>query len=352
MRSEEITRSIIDFTVEKGLRDIEQGSRRSVRRMVDLGEHFARGAFQKELFQTAQRHLDHKDSSYYTLAQNVIRSVDHKTLKTFGINLGYNSLTLGTRLIRQKISEEGHHIPWTIAVDLKEFSPSGVTENALQSLILQGMELGVFSYFIRCSGEAAPLESLLELLKKNDQCAFLLFLTPELLDRNRAAAISECHNTLVSLECRDLPAYREGALLLKELRCLFAAHLYYSEEELPSLHPEKWLDALPPTGCAVTFLLARPHCGKEARAQVRSYVREVRNAARAQPLYVVDFYSDLTLVDQTVSGASCLLCVSPEGYARRLGQETVPAPELHIARQDLATILSLLMPAAEKNAGE
>lgn len=83
MTKANITRTLIETTLNKVLRTIESDPARTIRNIMDFAEDFSKGRFQKKFFEAAQSMLKNDDSTYYTLAQNAVFYVNHQTLKTF-----------------------------------------------------------------------------------------------------------------------------------------------------------------------------------------------------------------------------------------------------------------------------
>lgn len=94
MTKNDITRGLIDFAVSQCLKNIKEDPYRSIRRLADLGRQFAKGRFQEELFSLFQRLLLNEDGPYYEMLKQLVSSVDTDSLKTLGINIGYNSWDL------------------------------------------------------------------------------------------------------------------------------------------------------------------------------------------------------------------------------------------------------------------
>lgn len=85
----------IENIVHKAFMDIEEDPRRGLRNLVDLGVNFAKGRFQKPFLRTIQNMLEDEDSAYYTLLEQLLKNTTPAHLSTFGINVGYNSCTMG-----------------------------------------------------------------------------------------------------------------------------------------------------------------------------------------------------------------------------------------------------------------
>ena len=66
MKPNDITRAIIDATVDRGLREIEEDPKRSIRKLADMGKQFSKGRFVQDLYTLFQELLRNDDSPYYT----------------------------------------------------------------------------------------------------------------------------------------------------------------------------------------------------------------------------------------------------------------------------------------------
>ena len=88
MKPNDITRAIIDATVDRGLREIEEDPKRSIRKLADMGKQFSKGRFVQDLYTLFQELLRNDDSPYYTAIEHLLRNTERKGLKDFGINIG------------------------------------------------------------------------------------------------------------------------------------------------------------------------------------------------------------------------------------------------------------------------
>lgn len=107
----DVSRIIIETLVKKYLKDIKDSLERSTRNLIDMALNFSDGRFQKAFFATAQTMLRNEQSSYYGLVKNVSAHVDNEKILRFGMNLGYNSCTLGAAQIRKEEETCGYKHP-------------------------------------------------------------------------------------------------------------------------------------------------------------------------------------------------------------------------------------------------
>ena len=76
MKPNNITRAIVDATVDRSLREIEEDPRRSIRKLTDLGRQFSKGRFLQEVYAIFLELLRNDDSPYYTAIENLLRYTD------------------------------------------------------------------------------------------------------------------------------------------------------------------------------------------------------------------------------------------------------------------------------------
>ena len=126
MTKNDITRGLIDFAVSQCLKNIKEDPYRSIRRLADLGRQFAKGRFQEELFSLFQRLLLNEDGPYYEMLKQLVSSVDTDSLKTLGINIGYNSWTCGASRLRQ-ITAEKDYPHWLAEISLSPESSASTS---------------------------------------------------------------------------------------------------------------------------------------------------------------------------------------------------------------------------------
>ena len=137
MTKNDITRGLIDFAVSQCLKNIKEDPYRSIRRLADLGRQFAKGRFQEELFSLFQRLLLNEDGPYYEMLKQLVSSVDTDSLKTLGINIGYNSWTCGASRLRQ-ITAEKDYPHWLAEISLSPESSASQLKEQLSAALKNG----------------------------------------------------------------------------------------------------------------------------------------------------------------------------------------------------------------------
>lgn len=304
MKKEELTRKIVEITVDKALRDIAQDPERSVRKIVDLGKTFAKGRFQQYFFSSMEEMLRHEDSAYYALAKNIVAHVDPEAIKTFGINIGYNGCNLGAEKIRALEAAHGHNIPWLIS-----FQVSDSLLPAIGRAIPQAKELGTYTFALSCPDQ--NLRAVLPLLEAHPDCAFLLIVKGDALADADLAMLAAYKNHILLLDAA-LPRHRQLCEELRQQKMLYGLYEMYAAET--------WREALSAerlqqhTAVLPTFvlLLAQPGTDAATRAEVYAMVRQQRSAQQ-YPYILMDLLEDAMYIDQVISNDACCVMFSANG---------------------------------------
>ncbi|HJG86360.1 hypothetical protein [Pseudoflavonifractor capillosus] len=311
MKREAITRTILDTIVDHAIRDIAKDPQRSLRKLVDMGQTFAKGPFQKRYIGIIQRMLENGGSPYYDLVQDTVRNTDRENLRTFGVNIGWQCWTLGARQIRDTEARENFDIPWCITLQLEGASPSARTD--CLRLLDEGRALGIYAYFLHCGASAEAIGLALELARKAPECAFPLFLSPELVE-HWVGELSSCPNLLILLDSGS-PGWQAAAALLRDARRFFGYFIRCSSEACGSeVLSGAWVQALLGHGGSMAFCLPEEHCPAGLALQLYSYVEQARNNQQ-YPLLLMDYYRDVLLVDEVISDSPRYLEFLADGRA-------------------------------------
>ena len=322
--NEKIARSLIEAYVRSRLSELKSDPQRAARNLVDMARSISTGRFQKQFFELAQNMLQNEDSGYYSLIQDIAAHVDPERLITFGINLGYNSLTLGARTIRAVEAERHFNVPWAISLTAGEDDPE-----AVRALMKQGKELGVYSWIIASS---AP-EALLSLLGEESDCALILFCRPSAVTEAFIDAAAKLNNLMLAVEY----TYGAGEVcgLLRQKELLYSVYIPYRGEDADRIIGDGLLEKISRLHPAFTLFNLI-----EAPSGIHSPLGEYAAAARSQQkfrTFAVDLWEDGRMIDAVISDDACAVCFDDDG--RLWGNDN-----LNYRRKSLAEILGEAFP--------
>ena len=335
---QDLARVAIELAVKRGIEDIRTDHKRSIRRLVDLGNHFANGRFHKYFFNLVQTMLEDEDSAYYHLVSEIVNRVDAATIATMGINIGYNSWTVGAKTIRANEAELGFNIPWAISFFLdSEAGDSALSIEQIESVLEQGKQLGIYSYILFLERESGDLEPLFSLFERQPDCAFAL------LHRRCATArlpVEPVHNVIQLFPLDE--GFSACAEALREGGGLFGSYLSYGETEARHILSGEWTRELERADCHFAAAISQPGCPQSVQETVQEHINAVR-ANQQHAVFVCDLFADMIFVDRVISQEPCCFGVGVDGQTLADVPNRLPGP-YNVKQHKLLDILSATMP--------
>lgn len=336
-----LKRAIIEAAINKSLRDIKEDPKRGLRNLVDLGIYFAKGDSQRSILNMVQDMLSNLDSSYYSIVSNIISSIDHNIIKTFGINIGYNSWTEGVKKIRYYKHRFGYSVPWVFIFDFRAPGTSAVDKLSkveICDIISRGKNLGIYSYVFFVDDS---VEDLLEVVERNPDCAFVIYVPPELLTRENVHHLKSQGNVVFSVlfdQNADEEGLSQAIEFLSEDKCLFAVHSYYNDQKVDEILSDRWIKRVEKLPCTFAFLIQEEEqCSDESAKKVIDYIYSSRTD-RQHKIFLMDFYGDIAYINRIISSDSFFLIIRENGDT--LLQNDEEEISFNIRTMDLTDILS------------
>lgn len=333
MDNYKLTRAIIKTAVEKGIRYIQDNPKRGVRNLLDLGEYFASGRFQKSFFDLAHEMLDNQDSCYYTMIENAVNNINHDTLTNFGINIGYNSFTYGAGIIRDKEKALDCKIPWVLVFDFRKKVENHLTKEKIFDLINQGKNLGIYSYIILIDKNDIMID-LSSIIKDNDDCAFIVFLSPEIINEEFSEKISNITNLCLLVNIDELDEHRSNVELLKNYKCMYGGYFCYDCGTYSYITDGAVSYKILSMNSNFAVMIGKQNIQQPA-ADADTYIFDSRY--NNSPVFIMDFYEDIDRVNKIISDIVFFLSIDSMGqvYFDDLDNKT----KLNIGTSSLKEIL-------------
>ncbi len=310
------TRSIVEGLVDQYVEEIRRDPKRSIRKLVDLGGQFAKGRFQKQIIGLMQSVLSNEKSPYYTFAQEIAENTDLNKLKTFGINVGLNSWTVGAKTIRDKELELGYNIPWSLTFHVNDLLSSFPPDD-IQRLVKEGKACGIYTYlfhFTNAGLEKFSFSNYHAVVDRNPDCAFVYFLPPDFLkgQKQNISDLGSFANLMVSVD-ESGEGWEDVLQIWKENRCLRAVHRFCStKEDKEDIVSDAWMNRVISAGASFAFCFTTPRYPVAERKELESYLTTIR-AQQKYPGFPMDYYADHLLIDQIISDGPCYLGILPDG---------------------------------------
>ncbi len=306
----DITRAIINATVDRSLREINEDPRRSIRKLTDLGRHFSKGRLMQPVYDIFQDLLKNDDSPYYSAIEHLLQHTDRKNLNDFGINMGYNSLTKGGKTIRKLKETKGCLIPWSVIIRV-ENSDNKLSAADVFSIIAQGKKLGIFSYVIRLEKDLSCLEDIANLMKSYADCDFMLILPDFELTASVIENLKLCTNTLFFINASG--DYSDtNALLFRRRKIWYGTYDYYDESTYESMLNEEDIWNYITQESAFLLMIAKDGTSPDVVKRFAGKVKQMRLSPVA-PLFPFDLYGDTYQIQKIIAEQSCWFEIMSDG---------------------------------------
>lgn len=331
----DVSRIIVETMVKKALKDMQDSPERTTRNLVDMALHFSEGRFQRSFFSTAQTMLENEKSSYYGLIKDIATHVDKEKLFRFGMNIGYNSCTIGARRIREE-ETCGYNIPWTIGLEL---DPQRMIDNpsSYHSVITQGEELGIYTWMLFARGQMPECVSLMD---AHPDDAFILFCEPDDVSLAFIDSASMVDHLMLAVR------YEENrADLFDELRSrklLYSAYRYYTDKDVNEILSGDFFSGVQQVHPAFAALIANPNCSEPVKEKVNAYVETVRKEQTFETV-AWELGYDNGRIDSIISDEETLTFFNNTGclYAPPAAED---ADAMNLFHNDLKQILERAFP--------
>lgn len=302
-----LMRQTIDIAVRKAMVDIQKDAKRSIRNLVDLGLFFSRSENQKWFFSTAKKIVSNPCNPYNRLISRLLAEVEHETVKTVGINLGYSSLTYGSGKLKKMHMETGVPLPWIILFDALE--ACGDFLRFMEAFIGQGSEMGIYCYILRSFGKE-DITALCNIAKHFGECTFILDTEPEEITEQNAGAINAVHNMLVYVRSQRGELEEERCVnafeILRKSRCFYGFLTGCNDGNISRVTAPEYIQSAILHGNRFGVYVADEDASEACKEELYSFVCSERSE-EGQPLVTFDWFSDIRHISSRIlSGGGCL----------------------------------------------
>lgn len=311
MKPNDITRAIIDATLDRGLREIEEDPKRSIRKLADMGKQFSKGRFVQDLYTLFQELLRNDDSPYYTAIEHLLRHTERKALKDFGINIGYGSLTYGARQIRNHEKTRDYQIPWLVILRMDAASASGISPEDLENIVRQGSSLGIYSYAVRCHKNMPDLEALTGIFRKYAKCGFILFLPDAKLTAEQLLLLKPCTNIMTLLPAGGIFT-DQNIRSMQRQKSLYGIYAFYEDADGDSWFRLNRCQEFVSYESSFVLMIPRDGCSQSYQDRMDAYIRSAR-IQQLHPFILLNIYSDAYQIDRSISSEPCFFELMEDG---------------------------------------
>ena len=293
------SRIVIKTFIKTALKDSDESPERCTRNLVDMALNFANGRFQQSFFEISRAILNNENSPYYPLIEDVLKHMDKEKLIDFGLNIGYNGCTTGAHMIRKLKRTENINVPWLISMMADTSRPDFFTD--YQSVLDQGRELGIYTYFINVKENP---EKLLPLIQNNPDCAIIFLCDASEVTEELAEKAEALNNLLFAVSYDDTA--EAACLVLRDHHLLYSLFWLYSEKDSSEILSGTYFRFAEEMHCPFAAVLSNMNCSEETRRSVYNTVTDSRNSQlyRTIPL---DLFYDTEKVGNIISSPTSVV---------------------------------------------
>lgn len=321
---------LIENSVKKALKDIQDNPKRTIRNLVDYGLEFAKGGFQKQSLQLAQQLLADENCRYYELIRNAVDHVDSKTLLSFGMNVGYNACTMGVKRIRLLEAREQMHIPWCLFLKVKDFDEEH--QKQFCRILEEGMELGIYVFVFVVEGQIEPL---LGMLSEYKQCAFVLMCRKDCLCDEVLDQVAELHNLMLSVGYeKDIDT---TVAEMRKRGLLYGLHAVYGRQELADIESGQFFQSLEPLWPLSVALLADSDVEEKEKARLDQALCTLR-ITKSYPTFILHLQEDIQRIDEVFSNEGYCVGIDEQGFLM-LNRKSIYQADANAFQRTLKTVL-------------
>ena len=326
MDQESITKGILAGIVDHYIRDISQDPQRGIRKLVDMAERTSDGPTQRICYQMMQEMAANQSSPYYDMIHHLVTSIDPKTIKKFGINLGHNAWTFGSGNIRRCISQNGTLLSWAVIIDRRE-APQMIPFSEISELVNRGLKTNVYAWLLMTSGPLREWDDFVKLFREQDESVFALRVTADALTEEIMDEVTEIPNLMILLDT-DTPDWQATAEELSSKGILYSVcRVVSTEAQAEEIRSGSWLEELIPYHPLIAFTIADDNAPEQTIRGIKEYMWNTR-LAQLHPILPSDLISDFVVINRLVAHKDILYRVNPDGSADAAEKEQFRKTEL------------------------
>lgn len=309
----DVNRMLLEAALTKAIRDLQANPEQTLQRWTEKNGSIIGGSAQQALILQFKERLRNQDGSYHHLIGRLAREVKPERLKALVLNFGYHAYTLGAETMRAQELRYGVHIPWTVFFELG----GNVTPAHINAIAEQGEKLGIYTYQLFCRSEQA-LGALPELIEKQKDAVFLLYLRPEWVNEQLVASWGEYQN-LVPVLLVQTGEGEAAFALLRGAGFLCGACLEYDAGTAGAMISGAYLDYAADMGAALAVAWAKAGIPASLRDEVFIAVQRHRNEQQ-KAVFPLDLLGDTLDLDRLLSKEAALLYFDSRGQRLLIDQ--------------------------------
>ena len=340
---------LVQFGLKKAFGYIEKDPEKNLVKLLDIVDQFAgddpnmmgkqRAAFRQV--------IDDPDNNMNQLMMRVLKDTDTEVVKAMFENFFLNANFIGWQTQEEMRKKYKCNIPWAILLDptsacnLKctgcwaaEYGNKlNLTFDEIDSIIMQGKELGVYLYIYTGGEPLVRKKDLIALCRKHHDCQFLTFTNGTLIDEEFADQMLDVKNLVPAISVEGFEEATDGRRgngtyekavramgLLKERKLPFGISCCYTSQNLDSIASDAFFDLMIDWGAYFAWYFHYMPVGNDAAPELmptpeqREYMyHKIREVRVTKPLFAMDFQNDGEYVGGCIAGGRRYLHINANG---------------------------------------
>ncbi len=332
--------------IQEAVKYLYKNPEKNMLKLLDWASVFGKGEFDAQIA-VIRKAVTDPENPYYTFVRRLFSDIDKEVLITLAVNFFVNASLDGGQKQEEMREKYQCNIPWAILLDptsacnlqcagcwASEYGNKlNLSYEEINSIILQGKEMGVYMYIYTGGEPLVRKKDLLRLCEVHDDCIFLAFTNGTLIDEEFADAMLRVKNFVpaISLEGfeeatdsrRGEGVYKKALSamkLLKEKKLIYGISSCYTRENFESISSEEYYDSLIDTGAYFIWYFHYMPVGRRAvpdllptpEQRVEMY-RRIRHYRNTKPLFAIDFQNDGEFVGGCIAGGRRYLHINANG---------------------------------------
>ena len=316
-------------------------------KLVDLTENFAKDRFQPESYEAARKMIQDPDNKWVQYLNRLFDEVDPHVLKTTALNLGFDAMLYGTKLMHESREKYQCNIPWLILMDptsacnLKctgcwaaEYGHLlNLSFEDMDRVITQGKELGIYLYMLTGGEPLVRKKDVIRLCEKHNDCVFHAFTNGTLVDDEFCQEMQRVGNLSLSISLEGYEEVNDGRRgkgiyqkvmhamkLLKDRGLPFGVSTCYTGMNVDSVSSEEYFDKLIDCGALFAWFFHYMPVGNDASPELlltpdqrEEMYRAIRKFRSTKAIFTLDFQNDAEFVHGCIACGRHYLHINANG---------------------------------------
>ena len=321
-------------------------------KVVDLTESFAKDRFKPESYEAARKMIQDPENKWMQYLNRLFDEVSPNVLNTTALNLGFDAMLYGTKVMHEAREKYQCNVPWLILMDptsacnLKctgcwaaEYGHLlNLSFEDMDRVITQGKELGIYLYMLTGGEPLVRKKDIIRLCEKHNDCEFHAFTNGTLVDEEFCNEMERVGNLTLSISLEGYEKVNDGRRgkgvyekvmhamdLLKAHGQIFGTSICYTRANIETVTSDEFLDMIIEKGCRYAWYFHYMPVGndaavdllptKEQREYMYHRVREIRGFTGGKQIFAFDFQNDGEYVGGCIAGGRNYFHINANGDA-------------------------------------